>query len=296
MTVNETTFDAGIRLDSLTHRYRGQDAPALGNVSLEIPSGSITGIVGPNGSGKTTLMRILAGHMFETSGTVSFGGAPIATDDRIPWTALAQAGEDFGENNIKEVVRTAAMRPTWDADLFAHLVERFRLEPLKGSAGKKSTGQKSMLTASIAMASGAPIVLFDEVHSGLDVPNRYAFYEELMSLGAEGDRTILVSSHLVGELERLVEHLVILEAGHARTTSVDAVRQSVHSLVGPAEAMEAATEGMHVLTRRQLGPTAEFVVEGSIDEAATSRFLAAGIEVKPLSFQDAFVAIVEENR
>ena len=304
-----------ISTDSLTHRYRqapiaGQPATttALDGVTLSVPTGSITALIGPNGSGKTTLMRILAGHLHETSGTVALGGHPTPYDRRLPWTAYAHEGSNFSDLNVRHILRFARTRPSWDEDAFQHLAHRFDLK-LRGNAEKRSTGQMSLLAASLALASGAPVVLLDEVHVGMDVPTRYAFYEELIALAAAGStatagtpRTIVVSSHLVSELESLAEHVIVLKSGRvlARAT-VDEIRSRVVALVGPAAALRehvgvfSRDEGVRVLSERTLGPTLEVTLDGSPSSATLERLQGEGIESRPVSFQDAFVHLIEED-
>jgi ABC-2 type transport system ATP-binding protein len=303
-----------IATDSLTHRYarapraerRLHAAPsgaALDGISIEVPAGSITALIGPNGSGKTTLLRILAGHLPETGGTVRLGGRDLPYDRRLPWTAYAHEGGNFSDDNVRQVLRFARTRPTWDETLFRHLADRFALR-LRGNASKQSTGQKSMLAACLALASGAPVLLLDEVHVGLDVPARYAFYEELIAAAARAadagsPRAIVLSSHLVSELEPLADAVIVLKAGRvlARTT-VDELRARVVALVGPAPAIRsflATGEGGAVLSERTLGPTMEVALDGAPPPRVLERLRAQGIESRPVSFQDAFVNLIQED-
>lgn len=309
-----------IATDSLTHRYDGRrvsrgDAsarPALDGVSIDVPAGSITGLIGPNGSGKTTLLRILAGHLPETSGTVALGGAvpgagdgpvPTPCDRRLPWVAYAHEGNNFGDDSVRSVLRFARARATWDEPLFTHLAERFHLR-LRGGAAKQSTGQKSLLGASIALASGAPILLLDEVHVGMDVPTRYAFYEEVIAAStraaeAGAPRAIILSSHLVAELEPLVDAVIVLRSGRVLAqTTVDDLRSRVVVLVGPAPAVRSFLsihEGGPALSERSLGTTLEVTLDTTLDADTLDRLRRSGIESHPVSFQDAFVSLIQED-
>lgn len=287
-----------ITIDSLSHRYSRSGDLALDSVSATIRPGAITGLIGPNGSGKTTLMRALAGLLPETSGTICIDATPIPVDHRIAYCAYTADGTDLGEYRIHQVLAFAKARSSWDQALFDHLAQRFNIR-LKGRADKRSTGQRSMLGASLALASGAPILLLDEVQSGMDVPSRYAFYEEIIGLAAERQRTVIVSTHLVSELETLIEDLLILKSGRllAATTAED-LRSRVTALVGPASVLSSFSfidEGVTVLSTRSLGPALEATIDGLLSPTTLSRLSELGVQSHPVSFQDAFVSLLKEE-
>src|SRR5699024_2862090 len=103
----------------------------------------------------------------------------------------------------------ALARPTWDQGYAEELLEAFGIDRRK-KAGKLSRGQRSALGATIGLASRAPVTLFDEVHLGMDAPTRRRFYELLIADYAEHPRTIVLSSHLISEVEHLLERVVML--------------------------------------------------------------------------------------
>ena len=165
-----------ITLDSITHTYLGEKEAALRDVSFTLGDATVTALVGPNGSGKTTLMQILGGLMVPTSGSISIDGAQASADELLTGSIMASSARDFDNVPATILIKYARLRSTWDEQLFAHYARRFGLPVLSRKAlGKLSTGQAAVVTGALALASGAPITLLDEIQAPLDVPTRYAF-------------------------------------------------------------------------------------------------------------------------
>ena len=294
-----------ITLNSISHTYPGENEVALRDISLTLGDATVTALVGPNGSGKTTLMQILGGLMVPTSGSVSIDGSQASDDDLLTGSIIASSARDFDELYSQSLVDYARLRPTWDEQLFAHYAERFDLRINRKYVRKLSGGQAAILSASIALASGAPLTLLDEIQAPMDVPTRYAFYEELLTLAGdimEGHRpwrTFLISSHMVSELENVAEDVVALKNGHLLAhESVDEFTARVSSITGSVSDVEhflAAHPDLAVITTRQLGSTREVVVDlrgGTIGEAELA---SHSLTSSPCSFQDAFAYLIQEN-
>ena len=197
-----------ITLTSITHTYRGEIAPALLDVSLTLGESTVTALVGPNGSGKTTLMQILGGLLAPTSGTISIDAAQASADDLFADSIMASSSRDLDDVPATILIQYARLRPTWDERLFAHYARRFGL-PVRSrkTLGKLSAGQAAVVTGAIALASGAPITLLDEIQAPLDVPTRYAFYEEILALAGEC---------MEGKLPRFLAHGLRTRKGRRR--------------------------------------------------------------------------------
>lgn len=291
-----------IHIDSLTHTYRGSKAAALDNVSMDIAEGSITGVLGPNGSGKTTLFHALVGYLEPASGAIIIDGQETSRDQRIALGVYAGNYADPASVSTKSLLRLASCRPTWDEGRFARLSDRFQLE-LGGSLGKRSQGERSLFVTAIALACGAPITMLDEPSDALDVPTRMALTEEIIRASADAaeagaPRTLLVASHLVSELESLIENVIVLAEG--RVVCVDTaehLRAYALALVGRPEVIHRIVDAdaeSRVLSERQLGRFARIVATGLTD-ACLEALAAADVEVQPLSFQDSFVSLIDHN-
>ena len=295
-----------ITLNSISYTYPGESEAALRDVSLTLGDATVTALVGPNGSGKTTLMQILGGLMVPTAGSISIDGSQASADDLLTGSIVASSARDLDDANSKTLVAYARLRPTWDERLFAHYARRFGL-PVRSrkTLGKLSAGQAAVVTGAIALASGAPITLLDEIQAPLDVPTRYAFYEEILALAGEcmegkrPQRRFLVSSHMVSELEKVAEDVIVLKKGVLLAhESVDDFTCRVCALTGHASDVErllAARPDLAVIATRELGPTREIVVDlrgGTVDEATLA---SHSLTSSPCSFQDAFAYLIQEN-
>ena len=294
-----------ITLNSISHTYPGESEAALRDISLTLGDATVTALVGPNGSGKTTLMQILGGLMVPTSGSVSIDGGQASADDLLTGSIMASSSRDLDDVPATILVQYARLRPTWDEALFAHYAERFDLRVNRKYVRKLSGGQAAILSASIALASGAPLTLLDEIQAPLDVPTRYALYEEILALAGEcmegkrPQRRFLISSHMVSELEKVAEDVIVLKKGElVAHESVDDFTARVTSVTGHASDVDgflAAHPDLAVIASRELGSTREIVVDLRGASITDADLAAHSLSASPCSFQDAFAYLIQEN-
>ncbi len=295
-----------ITLDSISHTYPGEAAPALRDVSLTLGDATVTALVGPNGSGKTTLMQILGGLLPSSAGNVSINGTKVSSNDLLGYSIMVSSDRDFDNSSATALVAYASLRQTWDQKLFDHYVQRVDFQ-LKGpkKLRKMSSGQAAILTGAVALASGAPITILDEIQAPMDVPTRYAFYEELSTLAAdimEGRRpwrSFLISSHMVSELENVAEDVVALKNGRLLAhEGVDEFTSRICAITGNAADVErflADHSDIAVITSRALGSAREIVVDLRGRGVADHEIASHSLTSSPCSFQDAFAYLIQEN-
>ena len=304
------------RLDGVTVRYarertvaprtgilrfepRGEPVDALADVSVAIRPGTITGVLGRNGAGKTTLLQLLAGYARPTSGSVVVGPPGHEEDPwENPWVTsstqlVRESGDLMNDERVEATLRhLAAMRPDWDAELAGRLLDLFEIDARRKPTAL-SRGKRSALGATIGLASRAPLTVLDEVYLGMDAPTRYAFYEEIVADYAAHPRTILLSSHLVEEVERLFEDVLVLHRGRVLLAEpADVMRERGHSLTGPAADVERLATGRRVLHTQRLGGTVQVTLEGPPDVGAAR---AAGVDVGAVPLQDLFVRLTADT-
>lgn len=294
-----------ITLDSITHTYPGEKEAALRDVSLTLGDATVTALVGPNGSGKTTLMQILGGVMVPTSGSISIDGAQASADELLTGSIIASSARDFDNLSSQSLVTYARLRPTWDEQLFAHYTQRFDLTVNRKFVRKLSGGQAAILSGSIALASGAPLTLLDEIQAPLDVPTRYALYEEILALAGEvmegqrAPRRFIISSHMVSELEKVAEDVVVLKKSELLAhESIDDFTCRVCALTGHASDVErflADHTDLALIASRELGPTREIVVDLRASAVGETELATHSLTSSPCSFQDAFAYLIQEN-
>lgn len=240
-----------IETDSLGKRY-GQRW-ALRDCTLSVPGGRIVGLVGANGAGKTTLMHLTAGLLAPTTGTITaLGARPAADPEQLATVGfLAQDAPVYGSLTVAEHLRLGeCLNPRWDRDLAADRIARLGLD-LGQRAGRLSGGQRSQLALTLAMGKRPQLLVLDEPVASLDPLARREFLQDLMALVADVTPTVVLSSHLLSDVERVCDYLVVLADGQVRLHgAVDdllaghriltGARRDVRSLPGDQEIVRAS--------------------------------------------------------
>jgi ABC-2 type transport system ATP-binding protein len=220
--------EAIIEIRNLTRKFGPK--VALDHVSLAVPSGIVMGLVGENGAGKTTLIKHILGLLRAQDGSVRvFGKDPVSD----PESVLSQIGYLSEEGDlpmwmrVHELMRYAAgFYRTWDAEYAQRLLTEFNLDP-NAKLSKISKGQRSRAGLVVAMAFRPQLLLLDEPSSGLDPIVRRDILGAIIRTIADDGRTVLFSSHLLTEVERVSDRIAILKAGRILLAdSLDNVKQS----------------------------------------------------------------------
>ncbi|HXY70900.1 MAG TPA: ABC transporter ATP-binding protein [Actinomycetota bacterium] len=209
---------------------------ALSDCTLDIPSGHVAGLVGPNGAGKTTLMQLVVGLLAPTTGAIEvLGTRPPASPAELARVGfVAQETPTYTALSVADHLRLGAhLNPTWDAALADRRIDRLGLDP-RQRAGKLSGGQRAQLALTLAIAKRPELLILDEPVASLDPLARREFLQDLMESVAEHGLTVVLSSHLVADLERVCDYLIVLAAARVQLTGiVDDLLASHHRLTGP---------------------------------------------------------------
>ncbi len=188
----------------------------LDDFDLTVESGRVYGLLGRNGEGKTTLARILMGVIPADRGEVLFKGRRITYGQNAYKRDFGYVPEDpffYEDMTVRGLVEfNARFYPKWDRKRAAADLERFGLDP-KSRVGTLSRGQKLKLGLAVALAAAPEFLILDDPTSGLDVPTRQDFLRDVIRELAASGTTILFATHLVHELERIVERLLVLRGG-----------------------------------------------------------------------------------
>jgi len=264
---------------------------ALDEVELSFPRDAVSGLLGRNGAGKTTLMSLIAGHDRPDAGEVRvLGHRPFENAAVLPRICLIRDNQRYPDDfRLKHVLRVVpAFHERWDAQLAERIVDALRI-PSRTPIAKFSRGQLSSVAILIGLAARAPVTIFDEPYLGLDATARRIFYDLLLADISEHPRTVLVSTHLIDEMEPLLEHVVVLDHGRVLLdTNVEAARGRALTVNGTASAVEDAVRGRRVLRSQSLGGLRSVTVEASADDVAlTAR---RDVEISPVSLQDLVAA------
>jgi len=207
----------------------------LQDCSIEVPEGSISALVGPNGAGKTTLLRLLMGLRRPTSGEARvLGRAPAQDEDFLANVGfLAQDIPLYRQFSAAEHLRIGAhLNRTWVATVAEQRLTALRI-PLDRPMHSLSGGQRAQVALSLALAKRPRLLLLDEPLAALDPLARREFLTSLADVTVEGDVTVVLSSHLVHDLERVCNHLILLTASRVRLCAdIDDVLSTHRVLVG----------------------------------------------------------------
>ena len=186
----------------------------LDKINFELPEGAIMGLIGENGAGKSTTMRIILGMAQADSGSVSiFGHEGVTEQDR------AQIGVVFDELPFNQTLFVShlgkvmqGIYPNWDQQAYEEYLVRFRL-PDKKELKDFSRGMKMKLSLAVAMSHHARLLILDEPTSGLDPVVRAEILDLFLEFISDGKRSILVSSHMTGDLERIADYITLIHQG-----------------------------------------------------------------------------------
>jgi ABC-2 type transport system ATP-binding protein len=228
-------MSVALQTDGLGKRYGSKWA--LKDCAIDVPTGSVTALVGPNGAGKTTLLQLAIGLARPTTGSVRVLGQSPRADAHAVLPRVGFVAQDHPLHRGFTVAETLKLgrklNPSWDEEVARARVEQLGL-PLGQKVGRLSGGQQAQVALTLALAKRPELLLLDEPVASLDPLARREFLQSVMEVVAETGMTVLLSSHIVADLERVCDHLVILS--HGRTQLVGPIEEILAShrlLTGP---------------------------------------------------------------
>lgn len=284
-----------VEIDHLTRHFGSK--LALDDVSLSIPCGSVFGLIGGNGAGKTTLLRHMLGLLRAEAGAVRvFGRDPVAD----PVGVLGQIGYLSEERDlpsgmrVRELLRyTQAFYPSWDARYAQELRETFDLDP-KARVHALSRGQRARVGLLVALAHRPALLILDEPSSGLDPVVRRDILGAIIRTVTEEGRTVLFSSHLLDEVERVADRIAIIHQGRILlSTSLDDIKEAHRRItVRFASAFESPPRFTGMLACHGEGTEWTYICQGNPQQlhTAADALNAVIIADAPLSLDEIFVS------
>jgi ABC-2 type transport system ATP-binding protein len=223
---------------------------ALSDCTLDVPAGRVVGLVGPNGAGKTTLLHLAVGMLTPTSGTIEvLGGRPAADPAQLAKVGfVAQDTPIYAGLSVEEHLRLGArLNPGWDDALARGRIERIGLDPAQ-RAGKLSGGQRAQLALTLGVAKRPELLILDEPVASLDPLARREFLQDLMEAVAEHELSVVLSSHLVSDLERVCDYLIVLVDSRVRLAGdLETLLGTHHRLTGALRDPATLPADQHVI-------------------------------------------------
>ena len=239
---------------------------ALAGCTLSIPAGYVVGLVGPNGAGKTTLINLATGMLAPSAGTIQvLGDRPGAGPAQLARVGyLAQDAPLYAGLPVADHLRLGAhLNPGWDADLARDRTTRLGLDP-KQKAGTLSGGQRAQLALTLAVAKRPELLILDEPVASLDPLARREFLQDLMEAVAEHGVSVVLSSHLISDLERACDYVIVLVDSQVRVAGpVDELLAAHHLLSGPRRDPASLPGGMRVISASHTDRQSTLLVRSS---------------------------------
>jgi ABC-2 type transport system ATP-binding protein len=237
-----------LRTTTLGKRY-GQ-LWGLRDCSLSIPPGATVGLVGPNGAGKTTLLEMIIGLRKPTEGQIEVFGHTAQANTAAALARVGYVAQNhplYPEFSIADMFHLGrSMNPSWDMSMATARMEALDI-PLKRKVRTLSGGQQAQVSLAMALAKCAPLLVLDEPLASLDPVARLEFMREVMAQVAGGGSTFIISSHVVSELERFCDWLVVLAHGHVQIAGpVDELLEGHRLLTVPRATSDADLPGTAV--------------------------------------------------
>jgi ABC-2 type transport system ATP-binding protein len=262
-------MNAVLQAHALGKRY-GQ-RQALADCTLEIPPGHVVGLVGPNGAGKTTLLKIACGMLAPTTGRIEvLGEQPAAGPAQLARVGyVAQDTPAYPGLSVADHLKLGAkLNPRWDAKLAKARIEQLGLDP-KQKAGKLSGGQRAQLALTVAVAKRPDLLILDEPVASLDPLARRDFLRHLMESVAENDTSVILSSHLVSDLERVCDYLIVLVSSRVQLAgeTEDLLAQH-YRIVCTRRQNTDLPQGLEVIWAEHTDRQSRFVVRGETEMPA----------------------------
>lgn len=286
-----------IEVKNLSKAYK--DATAVDNVSFTIEANKIYGLLGRNGAGKTTIMQMITAQLFPSQGEIRvFGEHPYENHKVIRQVCFIKEGQKYPDIfTVKDVMGIAAnVYPNWDAAYANKLIEVFRL-PMKRLVKRLSRGMLSSVGIIVGLASRAPITIFDEPYLGLDAVARELFYDHLIEDYTNHPRTIILSTHLIDEVSRLLEHIIVIDSGRILLDdATDNLRGRAFKIVGPSGTVESFIQGQEVIHRESFASMLSVTVMGSATTKLQKEAEELGLETTPVSLQQLIVYLTKREK
>ena len=289
-----------ISVQNLTRRFG--DFVAVDHINFEVHTGEIVGYLGPNGSGKTTTIRMLLGLLEPTRGYGTILGYDIRN---LPPAARARIGylteehQVYGWMTVRQCGEfQSRFYPAWNEKVFRGIIGHFGLRPA-ALVKSLSRGQRAGLCLALTLAPEPELLILDDPAMGLDPVARRSLIESMVYLTRRADRTVLFSSHLLADVERVADHVAVLDRSILRAVCpLETFRESIREVrlrFADTPPAVPSIPGLLQAVRAEKELRVTCVHYGEAAEAALRALAPAQMETVPLSLEDAFISYLGDR-
>ncbi|WBW50049.1 ABC transporter ATP-binding protein [Peptoniphilus equinus] len=272
------------------HINKSYQHDVLTDVNVTLKPGTIYGLFGRNGIGKTTLLKILSNHIVHYQGEVHLDGKVLKEND--PLTSQVYLSLDYTDPTLEHqklnnlISFAAASLPHFDASYLEQLMGTFNLNP-KAKLKSLSKGTRILFFTLLGLASGAPYTFFDEPTAGLDPANKELLFKQIQAIRDDG-RCVVIATHDIGEMERLVDHVLILNADVVLDASMEEIADKAFRVFGDQATLDAHLAGKNILGRDTFGGKSIVYIYDTLAPTAQ-------LDIAPLSLKDLFIYLTGGN-
>lgn len=305
-------MSAVLRARGLGKRYRQRWA--LTDCDLDVPAGRVVGLVGPNGAGKSTLLNLASGMLAPTAGTIEVcGGRPAQSPARLGKVGfVAQDTPTYAALSVGDHLELGArLNPGWDDALARDRIHRIGLDPAQ-RAGRLSGGQRAQLALTLGIAKRPELLILDEPVAALDPLARREFLRDLTEAIGQHAMSVVLSSHLVSDVERVCDHLVVLVGSRVQVAGdIGDLLASHQRLTGPLDhpagrpttgppptglPSTGLPDGVHVVSTTHAEGRTTLLVRAAGPGTDVAPVLAPGWTAGPVPLEDIVLAYMSTSR
>ena len=281
-----------IEVKNITKDYG--NTKALDNINLTFEPNKIYGLLGRNGAGKTTLLNLMTNKVFPTTGDITIDGDTVYENDKALNNIFYMMEKNYYPEGlkVKEIFAwTKEYYTLFDIEYANALAKKFELNVNK-KVKTLSTGYTSIFKAIIALASNASIIMFDEPVLGLDANHRNMFYKELISNYSEKPKTVIISTHLIEEVETVLEEVIIIKEGKLIVKKpVEELMASAYIISGEASKVDEYLRGKIYIEEEVMGKFKAATVMENIDQKNETLAKELNLDFAKAELQKLFISL-----
>ena len=272
----------------------------LSDINANFTPGKIYGLLGRNGAGKTTLISLIASYRKVDKGSITLDGKTIYENDEMMQHVnfIYNTKETSTETDqVKEYVESHAMfRNDFDQDYAYELLKKFKIDDSK-SFNDLSQGQQAAVNATLGLASLSKVTIFDEVTNGMDAPTRELFYEEVLETEDRENRIIILSTHIISEMEYLFDEIVMMHNGKILLQEpTNDLLEKGFTVAGKAEKVRDFTLNKNVIKVKFLGALQIDTVIGYLSPEEMAYAEDNHLDISRLALQELFISLTNDDK
>lgn len=282
----------GIQIKNVTKKYNG--LTALDNVSFSFEFGKIYGFLGRNGAGKSTLINVIANRIFADEGTVLVDDVPARENMKVQEKIFCMSETDLYDKDLKIKEHFKWINRFYDSfniDKALEISEKFNLDTDKRFKAL-SKGYQSIFKLTVALSLNVPYVIFDEPVLGLDANHRELFYDLLLKDYEDGERTIIIATHLIEEVANIIEEVILIDKGKILLQeSVERLLETGYSISGITKEVDDYCTDKNVIGYDELGSLKIAYVLGEKTPLPEN----SNLQISTMNLQKLFVKLTEKG-